>query len=51
MISGVHFPSDVEAGWILGAALARVMQQDPRFREDLWPARRELRQMLGFEPA
>jgi acid phosphatase (class A) len=48
VISGVHFPSDVEAGRILGTMLVEVMLQDRRFRNDLRTARRELRAVLGY---
>lgn len=48
VISGVHFPSDVEAGRILGTMLVEMMQQDARFRADLAVAREELRQVLGY---
>lgn len=48
VISGVHFPSDVEAGRILGSLLAQMMQQDARFRADLGTARAELRAVLGY---
>lgn len=48
IISGVHFPSDVEAGRILGTMLVGVMQQDARFRRDFAVARRELRAALGL---
>lgn len=48
VISGVHFPSDVEAGRILGTMLVEMMQQDARFRADLRSAREELRQALGY---
>ena len=48
VISGVHFPSDVEAGRILGTMLVEMMQQDARFRADLSVARQELRKALGY---
>jgi acid phosphatase (class A) len=48
VISGVHFPSDVEAGRMLGTLLVNVMHQDSRFRADLQSARRELRAVLGY---
>lgn len=48
VISGVHFPSDVEAGRILGSLLAGLMLQDARFRADLGAARAELRALLGY---
>jgi len=50
VISGVHYPSDVEAGRILGTMLVGVMQEDRRFRADFAAARRELRAALGFVP-
>jgi acid phosphatase (class A) len=48
VISGVHFPSDVEAGRILGTMLVEMMQQDPRFHADLEVSRAELRDVLGY---
>jgi acid phosphatase (class A) len=48
VISGVHFPSDVEAGRILGTMLVELMSQSARFRGDLKAARRELRKALGY---
>lgn len=49
IISGVHFPTDVEAGRILGSVLAELMQQDAQFRVDQGVARRELRAALGLK--
>ncbi|MEO8314241.1 MAG: phosphatase PAP2 family protein [Pseudomonadota bacterium] len=46
--SGVHFPSDVEAGRMLAALLVEALQQDARFRADLRKARQELRRALGY---
>src|SRR5690606_30392641 len=51
VISGVHFPSDVEAGRILGTVLVGVMAQDARFRADFAAAQRELRAVLGYAPS
>jgi acid phosphatase (class A) len=48
VVSGVHFPSDVEAGRILGTVLVQLMQEDGRFRADLRSARAELRAALGY---
>lgn len=48
IISGVHFPSDVEAGRILGTMLVAEMQQQPRFRRDFAAAREELRMVLDY---
>jgi acid phosphatase (class A) len=49
VVSGVHFPSDVEAGRILGTMLVELMSRDARFRNDLRTARRELRRVLGYQ--
>jgi acid phosphatase (class A) len=49
VISGVHYPSDVEAGRILGTMLVGVMQEDRRFRADFAAARRELRAVLQLK--
>lgn len=51
VISGVHFPSDVEAGRILGTLLVGLLDEDPRFRADLDAARLELRRALGLAAA
>jgi len=48
VIGGVHFPSDVEAGRILGTMLVSVLEQDARFRADRDAARKELRSALGY---
>ena len=48
VISGVHFPSDVEAGRILGTTLVGLMETDARFRADLEASRNELRDVLGY---
>lgn len=50
IVSGVHFPSDVEAGRILGTTLVGMMRQDARFRADMNAARAELRQALDYNP-
>ena len=49
IVSGVHFPSDVEAGRILGTLIARQLEADARFRADMRSARSELRQALGYQ--
>lgn len=48
VVSGVHFPSDVEAGRVLGTLAVSVLQQDQRFRADMRRARQELRAALGY---
>lgn len=50
MIGGVHFPSDLEAGRILGTVLVALMLQNERFGTDLNDVRAELRAALGLEP-
>ncbi len=50
MIGGVHFPSDLEAGRILGTVLVALMLQNERFGADLNEVRAELRPALGLEP-
>lgn len=46
LIAGVHFPTDIEAGRILGTLLVALMAQDPRFRAEFETARGELREAL-----
>jgi acid phosphatase (class A) len=43
VVCGAHFPSDVEAGRVLGTSLAAVMLAQPGFRQDLDAVRRELK--------
>jgi acid phosphatase (class A) len=47
VICGAHFPSDVEAGRLLGTSLAAVMLAQPRFRHELQAVQVELHQ-AGF---
>ncbi|WP_269715308.1 acid phosphatase [Caulobacter sp. NIBR2454] len=42
VVCGVHYPTDVEAGRLLGAALVARLHNDPRFRTDMEAARSEL---------
>jgi acid phosphatase (class A) len=42
-VCGAHFPSDVEAGRLLGTSLAAVMLAQPGFRRDLEAVRAELK--------
>jgi acid phosphatase (class A) len=48
VVSGVHFPSDVEGGRVLGTALVETMQRNERFRVDRRDALEELRDALGY---
>lgn len=48
IVGGMHFPTDVEAGKMTGAAMAAVMLQSPQFRADMADAKAELRAALGL---
>ena len=48
VIGGAHFPSDVAAGMRAGTAIAAVLFDDPGFRAEFEPARRELRAAIGL---
>jgi acid phosphatase (class A) len=50
MTGGVHFPSDLEAGRILGTVLVALMLQNERFSADLNEVRTELREALRLPP-
>jgi acid phosphatase (class A) len=41
VVAGVHYPSDVHAGEVLGQTLARAMLKSPDFRERLQMAKQE----------
>jgi len=47
VVCGVHFPSDVEAGRILGAAVVDKLFTVPEFRRDLMCAKREVQGVLA----
>ena len=42
LVCGIHFPSDLEAGHVLGAALVARLHADASFRTDLEAARAEV---------
>jgi acid phosphatase (class A) len=48
IIIGAHYPSDVEAGRLIGTAAAAVMLRNAQFQEDLQRARPGLRRALGL---
>ncbi|MGB6520246.1 MAG: phosphatase PAP2 family protein [Candidatus Cybelea sp.] len=43
IILGLHYPSDIVAGWTSGTLAAYAMMQDPQFQRDLAAAKAELR--------
>jgi len=49
LVCGVHYPSDVEAGKVLGTVLAALLQRDPALAPEMSDATTELRH--AFEPA
>lgn len=46
LVSGVHYPSDIEAGRILGTVLVALLEQGARYRADFEAARTEMRAVL-----
>jgi acid phosphatase (class A) len=50
IIAGVHYPSDVEAGWVSGTVVAQMMLSQPKFQTDYFAARAEVRTALGLPP-
>ena len=46
VVCGEHFPSDVEAGRLIGASVFAAAMADPIFRRDLQAVRAELRPLL-----
>jgi acid phosphatase (class A) len=50
IIAGVHYPTDVEAGWISGTVMAQVLMSQPKFQTDFAAAKAEVRRALGLTP-
>lgn len=48
VICGFHYPSDVEAGRLVGAAVVARLRADPEFARDFNILRREVRMALGL---
>jgi acid phosphatase (class A) len=48
VVCAEHFPSDVEAGRMIGAAVFAAAKADPRFTADFAAAKAELRAALGM---
>jgi acid phosphatase (class A) len=51
VIAGGHFPSDVDAGRVLGRRLARTFLANPAFQADLVQVRAELNAARQAAPA
>ncbi|MFC0410239.1 acid phosphatase [Roseomonas elaeocarpi] len=50
LVGGIHYASDIEAGYRAGTAAAAVMMTKPAFQADFAKARAELRAALGLQP-
>jgi acid phosphatase (class A) len=48
LIAGVHYPTDVEAGWISGTVIAQALMMQPKFQADFTAAKVEVRSALGL---
>jgi acid phosphatase (class A) len=48
VVGGMHYPTDLAAGWSSGTALAVMLFQQPDFKTDFAAARAELRAALGL---
>jgi len=42
LVNGVHYPSDIEAGFLAATVIAAELRQQPAFRDDLAKARAEI---------
>lgn len=47
VILGVHYPSDISAGWITGTLAVAAMMRDKRYQSDFATAKAELRRQLA----
>jgi len=51
LVCGVHYPSDLVAGRLMGYTIHAIMAANPDYLRELAPARTELRQALGLSAA
>lgn len=51
VVSGEHYPSDVAAGRIAGAAIANALLHSPKFMADFATSKAEVRKALGLKIA
>ena len=49
LIVGVHYRSDLAAGYASGALIAKELEQNADFQKEFAPARAELRAALGLQ--
>lgn len=49
VVSGEHYPTDVEAGRIAGAAIANALLHSPKFMADFAISKAEVRKALGLK--
>lgn len=48
MIVGVHYPTDLDAGYASGALMAQAPMANAEFQKEFEPAKFELRKALGM---
>ena len=48
MIVGVHYPTDLDAGYASGALMAQALMANAEFQKEFEPAKSELRKALGM---
>jgi acid phosphatase (class A) len=50
IVLGVHYPSDIAAGWTAGTVIAAAMMRDAKFQGDYAASKREVRALLRLAP-
>ena len=48
VIVGAHYPSDIEAGHLVGTVTAYAMMQNPAFQQEFAAVKTEIRRSLGY---